>query len=75
MNKEVAVNDYVNMVQASWTWHKLTKEERHRFMDLLILAQENKELKGTYEQRWSTLTLMYTAFLKGCGYTDGTWRE
>ena len=75
MNKEIAVNDFVNMIQASWTWKRLTNDERKRFMDLLILAQNRNDIKGTYEQRRNNLHLMYEAFLQGCKYEPIGWRE
>lgn len=75
MNKELAVNQFIDMIQASWTWKRLTMDEKKRFMKLLDLAIERRETQGTYEQRFSTLHLMYDAFLQGCQYEPIGWRE
>ena len=31
VNKETAIKDYLAMIEQSWTWAKLTKEEKECF--------------------------------------------
>lgn len=74
--KENAKKDFIEMIKKSWTYEKLTKEEKD---NLAIVFFEDvrleKALKGSYNHRWDILQIVYSSFLKGCGYTDFNWRE
>ena len=74
-NKENAQTDWTDMIVKSWTWEKLTREERNKFGDELNKETTKKIISGTYEQRWETLNTLYSMFLEGCGYNGGTWRD
>jgi hypothetical protein len=74
-NKENAQADWTDMIIKSWTWRKLTDDEKNRFGDELNDESTQKTISGTYKQRWESLNALYSMFLKGCGYTDYTWRE
>ena len=74
-NKENAQTDWTDMIVKSWTWEKLTREERKKFGDELNKETTKKIISGTYEQRWETLNTLYSMFLEGCGYNGGNWRD
>ena len=74
-NKENAQTDWTDMIVKSWTWEKLTREERKKFGDELSKETTKKIISGTYEQRWETLNTLYSMFLEGCGYNGGNWRD
>lgn len=73
--KENVFKDHYEMVKNSWTYAKLTSEEKERLNLLVYDKCVRKSIKGTYKQRWETLNMLYSAFLKGVGYTGGNWRE
>ncbi len=70
--KENAVNGYFSdVIKKSWTWARLTEEERRQFENLNGLDH----IKGTAAQRVEWLHSLYHAFLTGLGYTPIGWRE
>ena len=74
-NKENAQADWTDMIVKSWTWEKLTGEERNKFGDELNKETTKKIISGTYKQRWEILSALYSMFLEGRGYNGGTWRD
>ena len=74
-NKENAQTDWTDMIVKSWTWAKLTKEERNKFGDELNKETTKKIISGTYKKRWEILNVLYSMFLEGCGYNGGNWRD
>ena len=74
-NKENAQADWTDMIVKSWTWSKLTDDEKNEFGGGLNKETTQKIVSGTYRQRWETLNALYSMFLKGCGYNGGNWRE
>lgn len=74
-NKKNAQTDWTDMIVKSWTWEKLTREERKKFGDELNKETTKKIISGTYRQRWEILSVLYSMFLEGCGYNGGTWRD
>ena len=74
-NKENAQADWTDMIVKSWTWAKLTNDERNKFGDELNKEATKRIISGTYKQRWEILNALYSMFLKGCGYNGGNWRE
>ena len=77
VNKETAIKDYLAMIKQSWTWAKLTEEEKECFENFLASHQMVESgVKGNYSQRWIILDAIYQAFLIGCGYRNRVdWRE
>ena len=72
--KENAFSDFMDMIRNSWTYDRMTNDEKER----LYKAFEWVEccgLAGTYKQRFAILHIAYNAFLQGIGYTDFNWRE
>ena len=77
LNKETAIKDYLAMIKQSWTWSKLTEEEKEYF-ETFLASHPNVEsgVRGNYSQRWTILDAIYHAFLLGCGYRNQVdWRE
>lgn len=63
--------DCLKFIENSWTWEKLTKEEKQRF----FLVVKKTKIFGTYEQRKEILQSIYWAFLNGLDYSPLCWRE
>ena len=71
-NYRAAITDWKNMISESWTWEKLTEEERNKFLELV--TENEPYIKGNYEERQEILGMIYNAFLCGLGYTGMHWR-
>lgn len=74
-DKEYVRKDYMEMITKSWTYDRMTSDERKKLGNLFISPQLKNALKGTYKQRWDVLNAMYHSFLIGIGYTDYSWRD
>ena len=76
-NKESVIKEYLEMIKKSWTWAKLTDEEKECFENFLAShPMVEKAVKGNYKQRWNVLETIYYAFLLGCGYGNKVdWRD
>lgn len=64
-------NYFQNVIKKSWTWERLTEEERKRFIDMNVFDR----IKGRDTQRVEWLNTIYEAFLYGLGYDSIVWRE
>lgn len=74
-NKENVLSDFLDMTFQSWTWKKMTQDEKDRFIEMINSTRIRKDaLKGSYDVRWGILNSLYYAYLMGLGYTP-TWRE
>lgn len=73
--KENAKKDFIDMIEKSWAYDRLTKAERQSLADVFYDVRTEKALKGSYNHRCDILQIIYYSFLKGCGYTDFNWRE
>lgn len=74
MNDETknAVYNYFNTVIVnSWTWERLTDDERERFKTCIDFSR----IGGSQQQRVKVLNMVYSAFLHGVGYKPTGWRE
>lgn len=70
-NKENAYYDFLKMVKRSWTWAKLSIEERDRFVSNIFAD----DFQGRYEQRLQGYSKCYALYLYGLGYNDSPrWR-
>ena len=70
-DKETALNEYMEMIKKSWTYARLTDEERERMFEAL----RRTKLFGKFDQRCEQLHSVYYAFLLGVGYKPIDWRE
>lgn len=73
--KENTLIDFKEMIFNSWTFNKMTPDEKKKCFETLDNIQTQNTLKGTYKQRWVILQAIYSAYLNGLGYTDINWRE
>lgn len=72
MKHTVVVENYFqNVIKRSWTWEKLTNEERERFINMNVFDR----IKGNDKTRIEWLNTIYTAFLSALGYQPIGWRE
>ena len=69
------MDDFVLMIERSWTFERMTKTEKLNCRYMLEAHTTKKALKGTYRQRWEILQACYSAFLDGLGYSGANWRE
>ena len=74
-DKNLAKSNYLKSIEQSWTWAKLTQEEKEKFKELLDHPCSGAVIKGTYDQRWEACEALYYTFLEGLGYTPLEWRE
>ena len=75
MKKEIARDLFVEMIMKSWTFEKMTENERQRIVDFFYSKRTEDCLKGTYKQRWEILQAIYNSFLMGLDYKPIGWRE
>lgn len=64
-------NYFQTVIKKSWTWTRLTEEERQRFIDMDVFDK----IKGNDKQRIEWLNTLYQAFLVALGYKPDGWRE
>ena len=69
--EDVVYNYFENVISKSWTWQRLTDDERKRFESCIDFSK----IKGTARQRVEILNMVYAAFLQGVGYKPIGWRE
>ena len=74
-DKELAKQEYLEMIKQSWTWAKLTEKEREKFSELLEHPCSAVVIKGNYDQRWEACEALYHTYLEGLGYDPLEWRE
>lgn len=75
MNKELAIHNFKVMIEQSWTYGKMTKEERINWEKVLSDVRTITCLKGSYDTRWNILHALYMSYLIGIGYDGFAWRE
>lgn len=74
--KEDTLKDFIEMVYNSWTYAKMTDNEKEQLTNLLQNDGVIREgLKGSYQQRLKILQIFYIGYLGGLGYNNGNWRE
>lgn len=74
-NKENAVIDFMQMIRKSWTWARLTHQERIDFANSVDWAIQQNVIIGTYKQRYQTVYALYYTFLIALGYGESDWRD
>lgn len=75
MNKESALYNFKTMIEQSWTYGKMTKQERINWEKVLNDVRTIDCLKGNYNTRWNILQAIYMSYLIGIGYDSFNWRE
>ncbi len=76
-NKDNAVHGFMEMIRKSWTWARLTDDERKRFEDMMIgnTGMAHTCIKGGLRCRWEICNGLYEAFLAALDYKPFGWRE
>lgn len=74
-DKSRALDDYKEVIYQSWTYGKLTTEEKERLEKTLNNESIKECLKGNYYQRIDIIRAVYTTFLYGVGYSGFNWRK
>lgn len=76
--KIVILSQYRSMIIESWTFDRLTKEEKDRLLNK-IFTPENPQLKEALKGRrghcWDILQAIYNSYLTALNYTPLGWRE
>lgn len=73
--KENAWFEFSKIIENSWTFNRMTKEEKETWDHVIRSEQAKNNIKGTYQQRMEALSFVYSAFLAGLGYNGFNWRE
>ena len=72
INKDEALWKFIVDIKRSWTYAKMTEEEKDRC--LKALRDSETALKGSARVRWEILCAVYHGFLLGLGYSGALWR-
>lgn len=64
-------NYFQDAIKKSWTWERLTEDEKQRFVDMHVFDR----IKGNDKTRIEWLNTIYTAYLTALGYEPIGWRE
>ena len=72
--KENALSDFMELTRHSWTYQRMTEEEKTR-CEKALRSAASLDIQGSYSQRYGALNGVYYAFLLGIGYTGALWRE
>lgn len=62
---------FQNVIKRSWTWGKLTEEEKQRFINMTVFDS----IKGNDKTRIEWLNTIYHAYLIALMYKPIGWRE
>ncbi len=74
-DKNLAKQEYLEMIKQSWTWARLTENEKETFSSLLEHPCSAVVIRGNYDQRWEACEALYHTYLEGLGYKPIGWRE
>ena len=74
-DKNLAKQKYLEMIKQSWTWAKLTEQEKEKFSELLEHPCSSVVIRGNYDQRWEACEALYHTYLEGLGYKPLDWRD
>lgn len=72
LNKEFARDIFIENIMRSWTWERMSGEERDTFINRVI---EHSQVTGNYNTRYRQYHNLYFAYLLGLGYDGMNWRE
>jgi len=73
--KENAIHNFRVMIMNSWTYQRLTEDEKEQILQTIEWGRTQNIIRGNFKQRWDIMQLMYTAFLNALGYKPMGWRE
>ena len=64
MEKENVFENFKKMIEMSWTYDRMTEKERQKWVEIFNSQQTIDTVKGTYQQRWEILQIMYKCYLE-----------
>ena len=70
MKKEDALKDYLEEIKQSWTWARLSEEEKKVFEKRINCERFISSIKGNYNARWNIISNYYFMFLLGLGFDN-----
>lgn len=73
--KDNAAARYIVSVCQSWTFARMTPEEKERCIEAFLFAIEQGLVIGNAMQRWRQFDAIYNAYLAALGYDGMGWRE
>ena len=73
--KENALNEFIDMIEQSWTYDRMTESEKIRCLDAFHDIRADHAIRGDYKTRFDICHAIYSAFLAGIGYDGPSWRE
>ena len=75
-DKTLAFTDFKINICKSWTWERLTTNERGRVLKALEECEHTAiRTKYTYKERFEIFHAVYRSFLMALDYTPNGWRE
>lgn len=74
-DKDNAFLHGLSMFCRSWTFGRMTDDERERCINSFLFANDQGMIKGTFTDRVQIMNAIYHAFLQGIGYNNFNWRE
>lgn len=73
--KENAMTHALVVARNSWTFERMTEEEKTRCILAMTDTRTKDAAKGSFQQRYAVYMAVYGAFLDGIGYNGPFWRE
>ena len=67
----VVENYFHNVIKHSWTWKRLTEEERQRFINMDVFER----IRGDEQTKIEWLCTIYASYIVALGYKPVGWRE
>ena len=67
----VVENYFQNVIKHSWTWKRLTEEERQRFINMDVFER----IRGDEQTKIEWLCTIYASYIEALGYNPIGWRE
>lgn len=67
----VVENYFQNVIKKSWSWEKLSNEERQQFIDINVFDK----IKGNDQTRIEWLNTIYQSFQAALDFKPIGWRE
>lgn len=71
---DLTLIDFIDMIEKSWTYNKMTSDEKKRLNDVFNDIRISKILKYNNKHKWDVLQAIYSSFLQGIGYDNFNWR-
>lgn len=67
----VVENYFHNVIEKSWTWNRLTDEEKQRFINMDVFER----IRGDEQTIIEWLCTIYESYIEALGYKPIGWRE